>query len=122
MLNFLGWLYCIMGLTFAQPPQKVDLATICKKSPMEIEAQLGKPLRIEEFVPEGQTCTCQRTWYLDNQVAISYTNGKSDWIWIKPSLPVFNENKASIKALHRFKDFTFIKCQTMQNSGCCNAL
>jgi hypothetical protein len=109
-------------MAITQPVKRISLVGISNKSALEIKIQLGKPTQTGGFVSEGQTCACHRMGYLNNQVFISYINGKSDWIWIKPSISILNEKKAKTKALHRFKQFTFIKCNTIESSGCCNSI
>lgn len=119
MIKPLVTLFVFVGSMNFRPTTKIDLSKICKKPIPEIEAQLGRPLMTEDFSPEGNTCMCRRSWYLDNQIAVTFTDGKSDWIWVKTTVSIFNEDKAAIKSLNRFKEHTFIKCQTMGNTGCC---
>lgn len=97
---------------------EVNLSKITGKSRAEIQNILGKPLKTEWYTPDGAVCSCQRTYYVEDKIAITFIDGKADWIWVYQGIELSNINSARIAAFHNFDSFTLIKVATLDNDCC----
>jgi hypothetical protein len=97
----------------------VDLTLIVGKNEAQIQSVLGKPTSEDYYDVLRKTCKCKRTLYKEGLIAITFVNGKSDWIWVYHGINLLNIDVARIKQYHKFKDFTLVKVATVNHDLCC---
>jgi hypothetical protein len=118
-LALLDLFFITLVITIPPSDQAIDLKLIAGKSQLEIEAVLGKPSSEDYQDHVQKRCHCKRILFKDNLIAITFVNGMSDWIWVYEGADISNIKAAPIKQYHKFKDFVFIKVQTVNNNVCC---
>jgi hypothetical protein len=111
----------LMYLAAGSTLRTIDIDSIAGKSKNDIESILG-PVTGEDFniFPNNSKCKCRRVLFTEGKIAITFFNGKADWIWIDRSITVTGIETARIRQFHKFNDFVFIKVFTNDNRACCS--
>lgn len=97
----------------------ISFSTLVLKTPYEIELALGKSTKIESYTVDGNLCSCQRFYYLNNKLAITYIDGKSDWIWIYPGVELTDVEINYVKVYFNFITYKLYKQNVTDQAGCC---
>jgi len=108
-------------LILGQEFREVDLLKIAGKARSQVESEIGKPTKTEFYNPNGKTqCQCEKVFYLDGNISITYFLGKADWITVLPKVKLLNVELAKIKEYHNWRTHILIKTYTNKDKECCD--
>jgi hypothetical protein len=97
--------------------EPLDVLKIISKTKIEVEAVLGKPVRVETFKPDGQNCQCERFYYLNGTVSVIYLDDRANRIFMANSVEHINLDKSKINSFHKWNGFSEIRVTNAKE--CC---